>query len=170
MGGDRQPYRGLELEEDERSVRRDWRFERIGRVVLSLALLAALAGVCGRGPVANATARTRSGNVTLEYDRLERRAAETRLRFRVAPSAVADTVLRLWIARRWLDDVRVERVMPEPSATRDAGGAIVYEFAAQPGRPAVVTFAYQHEREWRHRGEAGLVDGDTLRFGQFVYP
>ena len=163
-------YQGLEFEENERAIRRDWRFERIGRMLLALILLAAIAGLLGRGPLAKARTTSRSGALTLDYERIERRVAETHLRFSVAPGAVTDTLVRLWIDRRWLEEVRLEQVVPEPIATRETGTALVYEFAATRGAPAVITFDYQHEGQGRLPGSAGLVGADSLRFAQFVLP
>lgn len=159
----------LEIAQDLRFQRRDWIAQRVGWVVMALILLAALAGLIGRGgPLARTQARSPDGGLRVEYDRFAHYEAPTRLRLSVAGAAARGEQVRLWIERAYLTRARVQQVMPEPDAVRLAGDRVIYLFDAGAGGD--VSFELRPNSFGVLAGRAGLEGGGEVAFRQFVYP
>ena len=161
----------LEIEQDPVFQRRDWRMQRIGRIAMLGFVLAALAGVFGAGPVARASARSSDGRLEVGYNRIARHGAPEPLRVRVAPSPAGDSIIDLWIDQQYAHGLLLHGVSPEPVEMRAGETRLVYRFrVVDPSRPADIIFDAEAGRLWGRRGTVGLVNGDSVRFRQFVLP
>jgi hypothetical protein len=154
-------------------MRREWAIERISWVVMLAIVAATLAGLLGTPGFASTThATTADGALSLEYGRIERHHAPTELIFEVAPGAVLNGEIRLWISRDYTDTLSVQTVFPEPESVEVESDRIVYVFAAGEAAdgPLTITIKHEHDGYWQQHGELGLVDGASLTFTQFILP
>jgi hypothetical protein len=156
----------LELDQDLDFQRRDWRFQRAGQLALLAAILAALAGLFGRGPAAQASATGQAGEWRVQYSRFMRHRAPDQLAVHLAPAA-AGTDARLWLDRDYLNGIDVERVVPEPAAVVAERDRVVYIFEGAPER---ITFEILPDRLGPRRTRLGVGDARPVVLTQFVYP
>jgi hypothetical protein len=156
----------LELDQDLDFQRRDWRFQRAGQLALLAAILAALMGLFGRGPVAHASAVGQADAWRVRYSRFVRHRAPDRIEVQLT-GAGAGTHRRLWLDRDYLDWTDVQRVVPEPAAVVAERDRVVYSFDGAPER---ITFEILPERVGRSRTRLGVGDDPPVVLTQFVFP
>lgn len=151
---------------------RRWsRFARIVYAVETLVLVAAAAGLFGRGPLSRATAGTRGGPFWVEYERRARFRTPTMLTIHLGATAAqgAEASVRL------TDPIRgrlpVSRVMPQPAVEALVPNGRLYTFRiASPGDSASIEFELQPDRVGRSRITAGVDGVAPVSVTQFVYP
>lgn len=164
----------LQIEQDLKFQQRDWRLQRAGWALMALILLLAAGGLFGRGPLAHASAGDAASGLTIRYERIERRHADSSVRIEVAaPAAPANEPLRLIVDSTWLENAGVQQILPAPSTTQIAGSRVVYLFErsdAGDGAPTRITLQLQPEAFGRIHGRIGLQDGPQLELTQFVLP
>lgn len=160
----------LQIDEDLALQERTWIVERIAWGVLGALVIAALAGLFGGGWLANARAATEDGRLSVEFDRFWRIESPTDLRLMVTP-AEAEERMRVWLAREYVEAVRISGVTPRPERVEAGADRLVFEFAlTAPGERTTVIFRIEPDRAWRVHGRAGIDGGDEVSFGQFIYP
>lgn len=160
---------GLQVHEDLVFQRRDWLAQRIGWTALGLMLLAALAGLMGSGPMSH-TVRNDGRYLTVEYDRFVRHGARTAVTFRVAPQAVSDGRVRLAIDRRFLVANDLQRLVPEPSATRGREDTVEFIYDVAPGATLLARWTIEPD-ELGNLSSAVRLNGEpSVEIAQFTYP
>jgi hypothetical protein len=161
----------LEVGQDLAFQRWEWRVQRIAWVFLLLVLVAAAGGLFGHGPIAHATVGGPDDPIRVRHDRLDRKRAATELKIEVAPGTARGGQVRVWVSRDYLDRIEIRDISPEPAESEAGANRIVYTFSvADESQPTIVSFAFEHQKVGRARGEIGLVDGASVAFSQFVYP
>ncbi len=161
----------LQVEQDMRQERREWRAERVGWVVFALILLAALLGLFGEGPLAKAQAGDEGSALWIDYARLERSEDASELVVHVGPEAVQEGNVRLSFNREYVDRMGFERIHPEPESQILLSDRIVYAFEAEAtGGPLRITIVYQAPSYGSVPAQVAVEGGPTLEFRQFVYP
>ncbi|MDP9365344.1 MAG: hypothetical protein M3Q10_14155 [Chloroflexota bacterium] len=160
-----------EIDQDLGFQRREWALQRLGWLAMGAAILAALLGLTGRGPLSRATAGADGGALRLEYQRFERLQAPTTLRVLLGAGATGDGQAEVWLAREYLEAVEIEQIEPEPQESRAGTDRTTYVVAVdQAAEPVAVTFHLRHETFGRRSGRIGLPDGTAVDFTQVVYP
>jgi len=152
--------RDIDLSHDLRFVRRSWIAERVGWAALGALILAGLLGFLGPGPLSG---RTADGPPRLEYDRFERVDTPAELKARLSGGA-----RNLWVEKRWLERVDVERVRPQPLRTSDQGEWLVYSFEGEG--PIDVRLGVRFLRAGGAEGRFGVSPERAVSVKQFVYP
>ncbi len=162
----------LQVEQDLDFQRREWAIQRVGWVVMLLVVVAALLGLFGQGVLGTATIGDSGDPLQLAYDRFDRKHAPTELQVEVAGRTVQEGQVRLWLNDRFLSQIELEQVVPEPEQVLVEPGRKVYVFQAggDPSQAVHVAFQFQHAAFGLRSGQIGLVNGDTLNFRQVVYP
>jgi hypothetical protein len=130
---------------------------------MALVVLAAGLGVFGDGPLADA--RVGDERLSARYQRMAREAAPTTLTLTGTPER---GVLRLWIARSYLDGVEVERIEPEPERVVIEADRQVFEWPAG-GDIAEVRFELLPSGPGWLRGRAG-AGASSIALAQWVFP
>lgn len=131
----------LELTQDLKFTRREWRVQRVAWVAFGVILLAALLGVFGPGPISSDEVSSDGGGLTVTYQRFNRKGAQNAVDVSVEPELLAGGQVELRLDRTWLSDVEVERITPQPSSTVVERDAIVYTFEVlTPEEPATISF------------------------------
>jgi hypothetical protein len=166
------PARGnLQLTQDLTFERREWTTERIGWAVMAVIILAALTGVFGAGPLSRATVGEPGGQFRVDYPRFARFKAPMTLGIHLGPHTGRQGMARLWLSREYLDGVQIAQVTPQPQQVSAGAEQLTYAFPISEANGSTsVTFFLKAERFGRHGGCAGLVNGPTACFRQFIYP
>jgi hypothetical protein len=157
----------LDILEDLEFHDASWRVARITMGVLLALMLATALGAFGSGPLSHARAGNPAEGPRVEYERLLRFGASTRLRIQLG--AAQDSTAVVALDRAFLDAFQIRAVTPEPQSTRLGHDGVVYEFAVEPGSNSRVLLELQPARRWAIRST--LHAGQTpLTLTQFVYP
>jgi hypothetical protein len=146
--------------------RREWFVQRIAWALLVAVVVAAVTGVFGDGPLANA--RVAIGDGQVHYERFVRKRAGTEWRIKPARDTALG-IFRVGIDASLLDHYEVISIVPEPQATHLAFGKAVYEFDLGSA-PADVVFHLEPERVGRALGEMRLGNSSSTVIKQFVLP
>ncbi len=73
------------VDENERSLRFEYRFRRYGIIVLSLIILTALSGLWSSGYFSEAHRETSGGELSVDYQRYARLMSETEFNIQIKP-------------------------------------------------------------------------------------
>ena len=161
----------LELDQDLRFQRREWRVQRVGWLLWAAFLASGLAGLVGPGPFSTQQTATSDGRLTVEFNRFVHRHHATQLKLNMQPGGEADESLRLHIAQPLLERIQISQIVPEPTAQEVSADGIWYEFAGKPGAENVqAIFHIEHDKIGSGTGLLKLADGQPLSAGFFVYP
>jgi hypothetical protein len=162
-------HRSLELEQDLAYQRRSWRVQRFAWVVLALIVAAALAGLAGSGPFSRESRATHDERILIDYERFVRMQAPSRLRLHFSKEAVRAGELRVWFDRSYIEQTRLEQIMPHPKGTEVGEKRLTYVFAAEDGQSAMIIFDLQFQTFGRVSARVGT--GETaIDLQQLVYP
>jgi hypothetical protein len=152
----------LDIAQDLRFLRRDWRAHRVGWAAIACVVVLAVAGGLGRGVLASSE-RVR-GDVTVRYDRVARHEARTLVEV-VVPAHAREVWMEQALHERW----RVEHVVPEPTRVGVDGDRVRYHFDVG-ARGGAVRFDLKPEKNGRARGRIGVDDKDGVPVEQWVLP
>jgi hypothetical protein len=161
----------LEIDQDLAFLRRSWRVQRAGWLGMVAVLVLALAGLLGSGPLSRQEVSL-PGLLRVEYQRFARYEAPQTLTVRLEPAATRTGEVRLWVDRRYLDESKVETIMPPPSRVEAATDRLVYVFRmSRPGEPATIVLELQSRQIGPISGRIGLEGAEAVApFRQLVYP
>ncbi len=160
---------GLDLDVDMNFQEKEWRVERIGWIIMALLALAGLLGLFGEGPLANA--RAVNGPIVVEYERFERLLSPAKLRAQVAPEAVQNEEVRLYVTRTILDSLEVLDISPQPDSMVLTPDGVVYVFKVKdPSAPMRIRFDMETARAGSNSGQIGIENGAMVEIRQFIYP
>ena len=160
---------GLEVDDDMNFQVKEWRVERFGWIIMVLLALAGLLGLFGDGPLANARANT--GPVEVEYERFERLLSPAHVVVQVAPEAVQNDEVRLYITRELLDALQVQDISPQPESMELSPDRVLYIFKVKdPSAPMRIRFDMETARAGSHSGQIGIENGAMVEIRQFIYP
>jgi hypothetical protein len=129
--------------EDLEFQRAWWKFEKAVWVFFALLIVLDIAGLFGRGPLADATLTNPA--MTIHYERIERTGTPSMLNINFAPSAIQDGKLRLFVSESVVSKLGAQRIIPSPETSAVGNGGITYTFPATMA-PAAVTFALEPAR------------------------
>lgn len=147
------------------------RARRVGPLILTLILLAALAGLIGPGPLSWTSAVDDAGLVGLQYSRFIRNIAATNLQVAVRSDPAQPRSARLWISSEYLTGINVQQITPQPDTSTAVNGGSVLEFPVSgPAETVTVQIQLQSNQIGLLRGQIGAPDREPIRFWQFVYP
>lgn len=159
----------LDIDQDLEFQRRDWTFERIGWIGILVLVVAALAGLFGQGPLSDTQRVTPDNSLRVEYDRFERRGAESKLTIFVRRDSAAGSAVSLWINDAFLKGIRLEQIDPQPVRQVSVGDRTLFDIAVA-GDSARLTFAFRPTEIGSRRLELGIMGREPLSLSQFVYP
>lgn len=161
----------LEIAEDMRFERRDWKVQHVAWVVMLLLIIAALMGLLGPSPLTRWTAGEIGGPIVVQYYRFERLERPTELKVTLARPSGAAGEAKIWLNRAYAEGIEIEQITPEPTIMQAQDDRLVFSFALGEGaRPAAIVFHFQHNNIGGVKGRMGLVGGAEVEFRQLVYP
>jgi hypothetical protein len=159
----------LEIRQNERFQRREWRLERVGWALLAAFVVAGLAGGLGSGPVSWRTAASERGLVTVEYDRIAHYEADDAVRLTFSPEAVGNGEIAFEITGDWLAEIDRQSIIPQPSDEIAILGGVLLEVPVERPGTTAVTIAFRAQAVGALSGRVS-VRGDDASFDQFVLP
>lgn len=143
--------------------------QRCGWLALAVLIAAAALGVFGGGPVSRVTLGSEGEPLRLEYERLWRMKAPTRLHLHVAGAPGGE--VQVWVSRSYLEAVDVAQILPPPQRVAAGAERFTFLFRLHEGEAAIpIVFAVEPDRPGLIDGEVGLEQGPSIRFRQFIYP
>ena len=160
----------IELSDDPSFSRKSWAVERAGWIGLAAFLLAGFLGLLGPGLFSQVTAGDVPG-LRLTYDRFGHYHCETTLVLSLDREAAAGGAASIWIEDRYLENVEIESIRPDPVVVRSESGGNVYTFATGDGMgPVQVRFELTYRKAGSLRGRIGRSPDRSFEIRQFVYP
>lgn len=137
------------------------KYQKAGWAVMTLLVLAGLAGLFGAGPLANQ--QIARGALALDYDRFGRLS-----RFDEFTASISEGgPIELWLDRAFVDAIDIQRVTPEPESMSVSADRVTFGFELEP--PASISFVIRPSRFGWLSGRIGVGD-DELAFSQLVFP
>jgi hypothetical protein len=162
---------GLQLNQDLTFQRHEWRVQRIGWAAMALAMIAAVTGLMGGGPLSTAARASPDRRVQIEYERFLRYRDPSVLHVYLQPEAVADEEVRLSLNRAYLQGVEFTRIIPEPHEERIGSEEHTFVFRADELRTSAwVAIHFEADVFGALEGELKVGDGEGVRFRQYIYP
>ncbi len=158
------------IDEDFAFQEREWTIQRIGWIIMTMFVLAALLGLAGGGgPIASETSQTVDGSLTLRYSRIERTQTSTDFELDIATRGRDE--VEIWIAGEFLAGVELESIRPEPTESRAGTDRQIFVFAVADGAEEIqVSIQYRHHGFGVFSSNAGVVEGQELAFRQLIVP
>ena len=160
----------LEVNQDLKHQRLEWKVERAGWIVMALFILAALAGLLGRGPLSDSVAGERGSRLWAEYQRFARYQAPAIIRVHLTPGDSPEGKVRLRLNRDFIERIELRLVDPEPEIVAADAGGMVYTFLLAAGQPTTVTYHLEANAFGSLPVSLAVEGGDALSFRQFIYP
>lgn len=157
------------VDENERSLRFEYRFRRYGIIVLSLIILTALSGLWSSGYFSEAHRETGGGELSVDYQRYARLMSETELNIQIKPDTASDTIISF--AAPLLTRYHIGDIRPQPDKMYSADGKLhlVYQ-RSNPPSPISVWLAVTPKTAGNISLQAVVNDRYSVTWQQFVYP
>lgn len=128
---------GFQVGEDRDWQERAWTAQRIAWVAMALFIVAAAAGVTGKGgPIASASAELAGGSI--EYPRITRWQTDEQVTVRLAKTAPAR--VELLLSPQFVKLFGVNSIEPEPSEVRATPRGHLFTFDTEAGGERVIAF------------------------------
>ena len=108
--------------------RRWWTFERVVWACFSIIVLCDVAGLLGRGPLAQAKQRSADGALSIHYERIERTSTPSTLTFRFGPGSVHEGRVQLYISQSVVKQLGAQRISPQPAVSVIGDDGLIYTF------------------------------------------
>lgn len=167
MSSDRTAHQ-LQVDQDLKFEKAEWKAERVGWIVMAILLLAGLAGLLGPGPLSARVAGDPASRLWIEYNKFERRESPCKVILHVTPGS---TTSRIRFSQDFVRNVQIEHVDPEPERTEAAIDGYSFPFAFRDTRTeSVVTVYYRPDKIGTLDTEVTVENGPSVRFSQIVYP
>jgi len=149
--------------------RKWWRFTRVVWIVLTGIVIADLLGCFGRGPLANARARTSDGTMNVKYERIERFSTPSILRIQFGPTAIHDGKIQLWVSETVINSLGNQRVIPQPLTSTVGQNGVLYTFAVTT-IPAEVAFSLEPSAPGIYHLQLRVPASEELKRTIYVMP
>jgi hypothetical protein len=144
--------------------------ERAAWVIGTGAILLALAGYLGPGPLGVRRLSTPDGSLAAQYYAVHRYEAPAELAIFFAKSTDEES-LQLAIDRSFTDQATIETISPIPAAARIEGNRIIYEFRAlDVPSGSFITYRYKHDDYGWLRYSVSFAGQPGLEVTQLVLP
>lgn len=161
--------RELQVSDSERFSRGEAIGERIGWLLMAVAVAAAVLGLFANGPLSHR--RVESDDLSVQYQRFARNQGFTSLEVEAQPTAASEGKVEVWVDQEFLESYDLEQVRPEPESTSTRAGGVVFAFAVDGNdTPVKAKFNLQPQHSGPHRAAVAVGGGRPARFTQFVYP
>lgn len=147
-------------------MRRNWRVQRAGWVVMTLAVLLGLAGLFGRGPLTRGDAS--APGLSLQYQRVLRLEATESLEFRLEARPVGEAGLEL--DSGFVSRTEIERTIPAPREISVSPEGHRLSFTAAGTGSVAVRLLFVPKKLGRLRARFGTPGGAELPVSFFVLP
>jgi len=147
-------------------MRRNWQVQRVGWVLMALAVLLGVAGLFGKGPL---TRRDVSApGLALQYQRVLRLEATESLEFMLDAGPRGEAGLEL--DSGFVSRTEIDRIIPEPREISVSPAGQRLSFPAAGSGSVAVRVLFVPKKLGRLRGRFGAPGGAVLPVSFFVLP
>jgi len=161
---------------DELAVGSDLEFQRrwegLEKVIwifLVIFLLLSLLGFFGRGPMAKVEAKSADGSMEVDYERFERFSTPSVLTVRIAPTAIHNGTVELWVGEALVKPLGNQRVIPQPDKSQVGNGGVRYTFPASQGQ-ASIEFQLQPSKIGKTELKLRIPGYSEMDLNIYVFP
>ena len=141
-------------------------FERVGRIVLLLIVIAAFTGFLGAGPFDHATAGTVASGGSVDYEPIARFGTTTQTTIHLPPG-----VATVRIDSGFIEPLGLTTILPQPLEARPDGGGTRLVFALDdPGRPNLIRLSGKPSQVGPISIKVVFGNGVVRRWREFVLP
>lgn len=160
----------IDVHENARFERGWFAFSMVMMAVMTVAVVTALTGILGSGPLAKGETRFPGDTVLARYERITRVQTPTQIDFDLdlsrgrSPPVAVMHLDNTFFATRDIKDI-----LPRPDASRVDPDGISYLFALSPQRHGLVSFRFTPLTAGDTSATVS-VNGDTAAVHQFVLP
>ena len=159
---------------DESTNPRERRITRIvhraGVTVFVLILLAALAGLIGKGPLSKTVVASSDDTLRVEYSRFIHYQGPVDLKIDVGAASTSNGVIRLRLSKAFVDDVEIERIDPQPVAEAAGAEFFTYTIETETNAATEVRVHFVANHFGRLAFEVGLTDRASVSLRHFAFP
>ena len=156
------------MSDDPAFSRKSWKVERAGWIALTVFLVAGFLGVLGAGIFSEVHAVDAPSRFQATYDRFGHFRSDATLHVIARAEAGEASV---WIADRYLEDVEITSIRPEPLRVRAERDGTTYLFATGSGEGSVVVrFEITFQKVGVVKGRIGRSRDAAVAIRHFVYP
>jgi hypothetical protein len=159
----------LDIDQNDKFQRREWRVSRLGWLLLALFVLAGLLGLLGSGPLSRVTAESDAGTVQAEYNRVAHYEAEDSLNLLFSPAAIEDGKVTVELTGSWISGAEVSTISPTPSTQYAIPGGVAMEFEVLQAGEVEAVFSFRAQ-EYGDLDLQATVGEDSVHFSQLVLP
>lgn len=161
----------LDIDQDLTFEKRDFTFQKIGRVFMALLILGALLGFFGAGPFSLTQIEDPAGTLSATYERFGRRGATTTLTLKIDGSVADNGKIDVWLSSDYLDRMTVDGITPQPDQVASGDDGEIYTFLVdEPGDPLTVNFNFTIDSMGRTDALVGLKEGNLLSLTHYFVP
>ena len=166
-----EPKDELDLERVMPHHRAAWRVERIAWTIGALALIAAMLGLFGYGPMSRTTVGS-PGALQIEYDRFQRSSSPNDFALTVNTALARNGELRVRFDQSLVDHVEFDDIVPDPEKVFAGTGHTEFVFNITPGEhaPAHIAFRFRPTTFGHRVGQVTVNGAPPLTLDQYVYP
>jgi len=161
----------LEIGEDIAFERKEWRFQRIGTLVLLGFVLLSGLGLTGSGPLSAASVTSADGLLSVRYDRFDRMQAPSKLRITLSPAVLQEHEIQIWVDSDYLSAIQLEQIMPEPESVEIGDERLIFTFSVSAeSMPSTIEFEIRPDKLGLKSAHLGIVDGSSISFRSLILP
>ena len=156
----------LQIEQDVDFQRKNWKFERAGWLFMLLFVLAAVAGLFGRGGVIwnTSVAGDKNDGLEIKYSSFVRQQAPEELEINMG-----GTETTLVVQSKDFNKIQINNVVPQPEKTESSADKITYTFPPQQTDRSV-NISYKAKEVGSAAFEISNGLGKKYSINQFIYP
>jgi hypothetical protein len=158
----------LPVPDDLAFQHRVWRAERSGWIVLTLLVLAGLAGLFSDGFASKATVSSPDGGLRVEYARFARKTALNEIVIRLPRASAPETRIRLGLALA--ESEVIEALYPQPLRSSAGAGGLELTFAPAAAGDLTVYLTARARHFGLHSVTVEAEGVGSVRFWQLIYP
>jgi hypothetical protein len=160
------------IPEDMGFQRHEWIAERIGWVVMAVAIAAALAGLFASGPLSEANVRTPDNAISVDFQRFAHKTSRTHFTIRVSPPAAREAASEVLIrlGQPFVRTYDVEALSPRPLRSTAGSYGLEWVFVPSPAGDLVVQIAGRAKRFGISPTEIQVEGRGAVSFTQIIYP
>lgn len=147
-------------------MRRNWLVQRAGWALMTLAMLLALAGLFGQGPLVRREAA--APGLTLRYQRVVRLEATQSLEFALDAGPAGEVALEL--DSGFVSGTEIERIIPEPREIRVSPEGQRLNFPTAGSGAVAVRLLFVPRKLGRLRARFGTPGGTEVPVSFLVLP
>jgi hypothetical protein len=162
--------RAIEVHDDPDLSHRTWSVQAVGRWLLALVIVAALAGMVGHGPLSWTSARADDGRLTIEYERFGRRGGSQDVTIEVAGALATEGQWTVVLSGALATKHELTTITPEPASMRAVADGVELTFEQVGDADLAAVVSLTPGGMWRESSAVAVPDSGRVGLEQFIYP